>query len=235
MNIALVEDELPQAALMEHWLEGAQITLVNYPTGAAFRAGIIHERVDLILMDWTLPDDNGLDLLVWFRTTLGPAVPVMFLTANADEEAIGLALDKGADDYLVKPLRRVETLARINALVRRGNPKQSNVVTLGSVHVDVDKHRATVNGTHVEMTELETTLAAYLLRNNGRLLTREELQTNVWRSNSSFITRAIDTHISRVRAKLGLTSENGFNLSTVYHRGYRLELRLEPNNDAGSA
>ena len=235
MNIALLEDELPQAELMGHWLKQAGITHVHYATGAAFRAGIIHERVDIILMDWTLPDDDGLDVLVWLRKTLGTSMPVMFLTARAEEEAIGLALDKGADDYLVKPLRRVETLARINALARRGNAKLSDIVTLGGVHIDVDKHRATVNGTLVELTTLETTLAVYLLRNHGRLLTREELQANVWRSNSSFIARAIDTHVSRVRAKLGLISDNGFNLSTVYHRGYRLELRSESDGDAGAA
>ncbi|HTE14265.1 MAG TPA: response regulator transcription factor, partial [Burkholderiales bacterium] len=134
------------------------------------------------------------------------------------------------------PLRRVETLARINALVRRGSSaKPSAVVTLGGVHIDIDKHHATVNGILVELTELEMTLAIYLLRNHGRLLTRQELQDNVWHSNSGFIARAVDTHISRVRGKLGLTSDNGFNLSTVYHRGYRLEHRSESDNDTDVA
>jgi len=231
MNIALLEDELLQAELMQHWLRHADITCVHYATGKAFRAGIVNDSVDLILLDWMLPDDDGLEILVWLRKTLGNAIPVMFVTARSDEEGVGTALDKGADDYLIKPLRRVETLARINALARRGSASSATAVTLGGVHID--KHHATINGEPVDLSDRELTLAIYMLRNHGRLLTRQELQENVWRTSAGFIARAVDTHVSRLRTKLRLTAENGFNLSAIFHRGYRLEYHAGSDSNAG--
>lgn len=223
MRIAVLEDDPPQAGIVEHWLNQAGITSVMYVTGAAFRASIIEESVDLILIDWMLPDDDGLEILVWLREKLGSQLPVMFTTTRAEEEALVLALDKGADDYLIKPLRRAEMLARIYALARRGAAKPQSLVTLGGIRIDVDKHRATTNGVHIDLTDRELDLAVYMLRNHGRLLTRQELLENVWRTSPNIVTRTVDTHISRLRAKLGLTPENGFELSTVYHKGYRLE------------
>lgn len=225
MRIAVLEDDLPQASLVERWLNEAGMSSVLYFTGGAFRAGIANEAVDLVLIDWMLPDDDGLEILVWLRQSVGSSLPVMFTTTRAEEEALVLALDKGADDYLIKPLRRAEMLARIYALARRGHVKPSSVVSLGNVQVDVDKHRAITNGTHIDLTDRELALAVYMLRNHGRLLTRQELLENVWRTSPNIVTRTVDTHVSRLRAKLCLTPENGFDLSTVYHKGYRLEYR----------
>jgi two-component system, OmpR family, response regulator RegX3 len=233
MRIALLEDDLPQAALVERWLSQAGMSCVLYATGSAFRAGIVNEKVDLIVIDWMLPDDDGLAILVWLRETIGVGVPIMFATTRAEEEALVLALDKGADDYLIKPLRRAETLARINALARRGSSaKALAIVALGGVQIDIDKHRATINGISVDLTDRELALAVYMLRNHGRLLTRQELLENVWRTSPNVVTRTVDTHVSRLRAKLGLTPENGFDLSTVYHKGYRLEFRQQTNDPA---
>jgi len=234
MRIALLEDDVPQATLMERWLSQAGMACVLYTTGAAFRAGIVNEIFDLIVIDWMLPDDDGLAVLVWLRETMAMRAPVMFATTRAEEEALVLALDKGADDYLIKPLRRAETLARIGALMRRGSTKPLPVVTLGGVQVDIDKHRATINGMLVDLTDRELALAVYMLRNHGRLLTRQELLENVWRTSPNIVTRTVDTHVSRLRAKLRLTPENGFDLSTVYHKGYRLEFRQQANDDSDS-
>lgn len=233
MRIAILEDDQPQAALLQRWLTQAGMACTVYTTGEAFRAGIADDTADLILIDWMLPDDDGLAVLVWLRETLGLRVPVMFTTTRAEEEALVLALDKGADDYLIKPLRRAETLARVHALLRRGTAKPLAVVTLGCVQIDVDRHRATSNGAQIELTDRELALAVYMLRNHGRLLTRQELLENVWRTSPNIITRTVDTHVSRLRAKLALTPENGFDLSTVYHKGYRLEYR-QPAAEASS-
>ena len=225
MNIALLEDDPAQADLMELWLTRANLRCLRYETGAAFRAGIVHESVDLILIDWTLPDDDGLAILAWLRTTIGLTVPVMFVTGRAEEESLVLALEKGADDYLIKPLRQAETLARVHALLRRGGAKPAAIISLGGLRIDVDNRRAFVNSTAIDLTEREARLAAHLLRNHGRLITREQLMEDVWQSHSEMDKRTVDTHLSRLRIKLGLTLENGFNLLTVYHKGYRLEFQ----------
>ena len=232
MRIAILEDDLPQAQLLQRWLTQAGMTCLLFATGAAFRSGIVDEPADLILIDWMLPDDDGLAVLVWLREDLGMRTPVMFTTTRAEEDALVLALDKGADDYLIKPLRRAETLARVNALLRRGSAKPLSVVTLGCVNIDIDRHRATSNGLQIDLTDRELALAVYMLRNHGRLLTRQELLENVWRTSPNIVTRTVDTHVSRLRAKLRLTPENGFDLSTVYHKGYRLEYRQQGNEAA---
>jgi two-component system, OmpR family, response regulator RegX3 len=199
-----------------------------FGSGAAFRAGIAAANADIILIDWMLPDDDGLAVLVWLRKELNLHTPVMFVTTRSEEGALVSALDKGADDYLIKPLRQAEMLARINALTRRGTSlKPQSMITLGGVQIDMDTHRATINGTPVDLTDRELALAVYMLRNHGRLLTRQELLENVWRTSPNIVTRTVDTHVSRLRAKLALTPENGFDLSTVYHKGYRLEYRRD--------
>lgn len=228
MRIALLEDDPQQASLVERWLTQADLACTVYRTGATFRAEIVAQNADVILIDWVLPDDDGLSVLVWLRETLGLRIPIMFVTTRAEEESLVLALDKGADDYLIKPLRRAETLARIHALLRRGaSSKPLPTVALGNVQIDIDKHRATINGALVDLTDRELALAVYMLRNHGRLLTRQELLEHVWRTSPNIVTRTVDTHVSRLRTKLALTPENGFELSTVYHKGYRLEYRPE--------
>ncbi|MEQ1774757.1 MAG: response regulator transcription factor [Burkholderiales bacterium] len=236
MRIALLEDDPPQAILIAHWLTEAGMTCVPFVTGAEFRKGISLQAIDLILLDWMLPDDDGVDILVWLRKTLGSRIPIMFTTTRAEESALVHALDRGADDYLIKPLRRAETLARIHALLRRGdNAKPLSVVTMGGITIDNDRHHITVNGASVDLTDRERDLALYMLRNHGRLLTRQELLENVWHTNPEVITRTVDTHISRLRLKLGLTPENGFELTTVYHKGYRLEYRSKIPSNPGEA
>ena len=232
-RITLLEDDLSQARLLTRWLEQAGIAVVHFETGAAFRASVEKSTPDLVILDWMLPDDDGLAVLMWLRKTLDGKLPVMFATTRAEEENLVTALDKGADDYLIKPLRQSETLARINALLRRGGPTKVQLeVSLGGIQIDVDAHRVTAHGAAVELTDREMDLAVYMLRNHGRLLTRQELLENVWLTSANIVTRTVDTHVSRLRAKLGLTPENGFDLSTVYHKGYRL---VYHNPAAGAA
>jgi DNA-binding response OmpR family regulator len=233
MHIALLEDDLAQAELMEHWLALAGLRCVHYATGATFRAGIVQDNAALILIDWMLPDDDGLAILSWLRTNVGIAVPIMFVTSRAEEESLVLALEQGADDYLVKPLRQAETLARVNALLRRGHPKPFGTIGLGNVQIDVAGRRAIVNGTAIDLTDREAMLAAYLLRNHGRLVSRQQVLDDVWQSSTEPSSRTVDTHISRLRSKLRLTPENGFSLITVYHKGYRLEYQ-PPDDDTST-
>jgi len=229
MRIALLEDDPSQATLIAHWLAESGMACVPFSTGAQFRLGICNQPVDLIVLDWMLPDDDGLEVLVWLRKTLGSTLPLMFTTTRAEESALVRALDSGADDFLIKPLRRSEMIARIHALLRRGDKaRPASVVTLGNIVIDSDRHYTTAHGVPVDLTDRELDLAWYLLRNHGRLLTRQELLENVWHGHPEAETRTVDTHISQLRSKLGLTPENGFALTTVYHKGYRLAHQPAP-------
>ena len=220
MHITFIEDDTSQAAIVQRWLEQAGMTCQHFASGAAFRAGFATANADLVIIDWMLPDDDGLQILVWLREELGSSVPVMFATTRAEEEALVSALDKGADDYLIKPLRQAEMLARVNARRRRGAATSPRpVIALGGVELNAAEQRATVRGRQVPLTDREFMLAIYMLKNHGRLLTRQELLENVWRTNPDIVTRTVDTHVSRLRAKLQLLPEHGFTLTTVYHKG----------------
>lgn len=231
MTIALLEDDPAQADLLVHWLSRAGLQCVHYATGKAFRSGLQLASTDLVLIDWTLPDDDGLAILEWLRLERGSKVPVMFVTSRAEEESLVLALARGADDYLTKPLRRAETLARVQALLRRGGAgeKPTEVISLGTLQIDLNKQCAIVNGITVDLSERETKLAALLLQNHGRVISHQQLQEQAWQRSTDLDKRAIDTYINRLRRKLGLTPENGFSLSVVFHKGYRLE-QLTPSH-----
>ncbi len=224
MRIALLEDDVLQAELVKRWLADAKMDYDHFTSGEQFRHGIRQKPYDLVLLDWMLPDDDGVAILIWLRQAVSAKLPVMFTTTRSEEGSLVYALEKGADDYLIKPLRREEMIARINALLRRGETASPSApIEVGGIVIDRVTHRVTVRGEAVELTDKEFQLAAYILTNQGRLLTRQELLENVWRTNPNVITRTVDTHMSRLRTKLGLTPENGFELSTVYHKGYRLE------------
>src|SRR5262245_8455317 len=120
MRIALLEDDLSQAAIVQRWLVDAGMECFHCASGKAFRACMTPGAADMAIIDWMLPDDDGLRVLAWLREKFGDTLPVMFATARGEEEALVTALDQGADDYLIKPLRRAELLARVNALGRRG-------------------------------------------------------------------------------------------------------------------
>lgn len=223
MRIALLEDDPVQAELVKHWLAEAGMQCEVYDTGKTFRSGILQRPADLVLIDWMLPDDDGIAVLQWLRQAVNARLPVMFTTTKAEEDSLVHALEKGADDYLIKPLRRNEMIARIRALARRGDTVVQSVLEVGSILIDRVKHQVTAYNNPVELTDKEMELAVYMLSNLGRLLSRQELLENVWHTNAEVVTRTVDTHVSRLRTKLGLAPENGFVLSTVYHRGYRLE------------
>ena len=139
------------------------------------------------------------------------------------------ALEKGADDYMVKPVRRGETLARIAALARRATPNgnQDQFITIGDYQIDCSRRTITSSETIIELTQKEYDLALFLFRNVGRLLSRGHILENVWGRRPDLNTRTVDTHVSRVRGKLRLTPDNGWRLTAVYQHGYRLE-RVEP-------
>jgi len=154
---------------------------------------------------------------------------VMFITARTEEDDIVTALQKGADDYLAKPVRKMEVLARVNALERRSKKEfqQRELIEVEPYAIDVAQRKIRRNGVEIELTLEEFDLALFLFRHIGQLLSRGHILESIWGRNPDLNTRTVDTHVSRIRNKLELTAENGLRLSSVYFYGYRLE-RVTP-------
>ncbi len=225
MRIALLEDDPVQATTLSAWLRDAGHDVHIYASARDLKRDVGRESFDVFLLDWILPEQSGEEVLHWLREQRGESVPIIFITARKEEEDIVAALSAGADDYMVKPVRRAEMISRIAAVWRRSQPRsrEQDVVEHPPYRFEVNTHRALRSGEQIELTEKEFNLAVFLFRNLGRLLSRGHLLEAVWGRNASVATRTVDTHVSRVRSKLELRPENGFRLTPAYNYGYRLE------------
>jgi DNA-binding response OmpR family regulator len=191
------------------------------------RAALEHmaggSRVDLILLDLGLPDLDGTALCRQLRSAL-PDVVIVMLTARTDEIDVVLGLDAGADDYLTKPFRLTELLARVRAHLRRGNsePAPEPPIGVGPLLVDPGSRRVTVDGVEVPLRPREFDLLAVLARSAGEALSRERLMSDVWDENWFGSTKTLDMHVLAVRRKLGEAGLTG-RITTLRGYGYRYE------------
>jgi len=223
MHIAILEDDSDQRALLELWVAGGQHTSRAFGMTTAFIEGAKTERFDLMLIDWMLPDGTGADVLEWVRQSLGWEIPVVVVTARDDEATVVSALKIGADDYLVKPLKPLELLARIANVSRRVKPGGLPVLRMGCYEVDVQRHRLSLDGKAVRLTQKEFDLSVYLFQNPGKLLSRDHLLNMIWGINTEVDTRTVDTHVSRLRKKLSFDGSKGWKLTPIYGYGYRFD------------
>ncbi len=223
MHIAILEDDADQRALLELWVDSGQHTSRGFGMAAEFIEGAKKERFDLLLIDWMLPDGTGADVLQWIRQNLGWDIPVLVVTSRDDEATVVAALKMGADDYVVKPPKPMELLARIENVARRVKPGGLPVLRLGSFEVDVARHRLTLDGNAITLTQKEFDLSVYLFQNPGKLLSRDHLLNKIWGLNTEVDTRTVDTHISRLRKKLLLDGSKGWKLTPIYGYGYRFD------------
>ncbi|SDD11545.1 two component transcriptional regulator, winged helix family [Cupriavidus sp. YR651] len=228
LRIASLEDDIAQAALVREIVTAAGHECVTFSDGRRMLLTLRKVTFDLLLLDWHVPLVSGKEVLAWVRTHLDPRVPVMFLTCRDSEEDVVAGLAAGADDYVVKPIRPQELAARIAALARRAYPDArepgSSCLSWGCFTFDIAARAATRHGQPVGLTPKEFDLALLLFRNEGRVVPREHMVAAVWGREIPPMSRTIDTHISRVRNKLGLCCDNGVRLAPVYTHGYRLEL-----------
>ncbi len=225
MRIALLEDDPDQAALLVLWLSDAGHQCVHYAESKRFLRAINRESYDLLILDWMVPEMNGLEVLNWVRGNVEWQVPVLFVTQKEDERYIVEALEAGADDYMVKPVKQREMAARVTALGRRVGlvDDKTSIIEINPYHIDTKQHAVAVDGEPVKLTQKEYELIVFLFRNVGRVISRSHLLESVWGTNPDINTRTIDTHMSRIRSKLKITPENGWRLSSIYQHGYRLD------------
>ncbi|NMG77133.1 response regulator [Aromatoleum diolicum] len=223
----MLEDDLLQSEMLAIWLRDAGHDVHCFPDARDFMRIVARESFDFFLLDSVLPELSGQDVLEWLRKDRNNDAPVVFVTARDAEEDVVAALNGGADDYIVKPLRHRELLARVEAVTRRGRTVGGEpLIEVGPYRFDLAHKQAQMDGLPLDLTEKEFDLAAFLFRNIGRLVSRGHLLEAVWGRNPMVATRTVDTHISRVRTKLELRPERGFRLAPAYNFGYRLE-RME--------
>ena len=225
MRIACLEDDPVQSAVLKEWLEAEDYICHTFDTADSFVKELRRESYDLLIMDWELPKSSGIELLDWVRNDLHLDTPVFFITHRDSESDVVRALETGADDFLSKPVSKEMTLARVKALARRhsGQSGRKDILEVGDFKLNREFKSVTLEGEVIEMTEKEFQLAWMLFSNVGRLLSRDHMLETIWGVGPDLVTRTVDTHISRLRRKLGLVPEKGWRLKAVYHQGYRLE------------
>jgi len=225
-RIAALEDDPSQAKLLQHWIASQGWICRHFDRGQDILRALLKDTYDLVILDWRVPDLSGEEVLRALRKSVQEPLPVLFTTGRDREEDIVHALKAGADDYLIKPLRRMEFLARVEALLRRSRAlgRDAEVpIEVGEFRIDPLGRTLHKSGHGIELTQKEFEMAMLLFRSVGRLLSRSYLLDTVWGISAEVSTRTVDTHASQLRSKLGLYPESGWRLSAVYQHGYRLE------------
>jgi len=223
MHIGILEDDPVQRELLVMLVERANHTCLSFQTVATFVEALKVHSFDLALIDWLLPDGDGGDVLRWIRKSIGWQLPCIVITAREDESAVVAALDAGADDYIVKPAKPLELLARITAASRRAGSGSLPVLRAGDYEIDIARQRLALAGTPVDLTQKEFDLSVCLFQNLGKLLSRDYLLNKVWGVSADVDVRTVDTHVSRLRRKLFLDGSRGWKLVGIYGFGYRFE------------
>jgi DNA-binding response OmpR family regulator len=219
MRILVVEDDQKLAGFLARVLTEEGYSVDRCATGADAMAQARTGVYELLLLDWMLPDLDGLELCRQLRRD-GLSVPILMLTARDQVRERVLALDAGADDYLVKPFEIEELVARINALLRRA--KGHARLKLGPLDIDRAQRRVLLDGEPLELTTREMALLLHFAHRVDRVVTRSELLSQVWSIHFDPESNVVEVHISRLRDKLGKQS---WMIETVRGRGYRLRVR----------
>ena len=224
-RILVVEDEESLSEAISFLLSKDGFEVETAATGPAAIEKFELSGADLILLDLMLPGLSGTEVCRQIRSK--SSVPIIMLTAKDSEIDKVVGLELGADDYVTKPYSSRELIARIRAVLRRGEMMESNsevgVLAVGPVRLDIDRHIITVNGLPVALPLKEFELLEFLMRNAGRVLTRIQLIDRVWGSDYVGDTKTLDVHIKRLRAKIEKDPANPEFIQTVRGMGYKME------------
>jgi len=218
-NILIIEDETDVADLLSLNLRKAGFRVSTAGDGASGLQKARDDRPDFIILDLMLPKMSGLEVCRILKNDAATArVPILMLTAKAEEIDRIVGLEFGADDYVTKPFSPREIVLRIRAIFRRGE-KADESLSAGPISIDPARHEVRVNGKQVHLTSLEFKLLRALMQRRGRVQERDRLLNDVWGYESVIDTRTVDTHVRRLREKLG---KGGDAIETVRGFGYRL-------------
>lgn len=226
VRILVIEDEQKLAKALRQGLEAEQYNVCVAYTGEEGFYQLHTELFDLVILDVMLPGRSGLEILKTLRER-GIHTPVLILTARDTTEDRVRGLDTGADDYLVKPFAFAELLARVRALLRRGAPEVTTKLKAWDLEMDIVGHVVTRSGQALDLTVREFEILEYLLRNQGRVVSREMLSRDVWKeiARHTPLDNVIDVHMARLRRKVDSHFEKKL-VQTV--RGVGFTLRQEP-------
>ena len=224
-RILVAEDDADIAGLVRHYLEKADFEVDVTDSGKDVVSRLRQTPTDLLILDVMLPGLDGLSVCRALRADAATAaVPIIMLTAKAEEADRIAGLELGADDYITKPFSPREVVARVRALLRRAErpPAAATLLNYGPLSIDVERHVVKADDVEVRLTAKEFLLLQYLMEHRGRVLSRDRLLSDVWDYQYPGETRTVDVHVRRLREKLPFLEQA---LVTVQQFGYKL---LEP-------
>ena len=223
MKILVIEDEPDIRRNLEYNLSREGFSVSTAASISEANTLLTSTDYNLILLDLMLPDGSGLDLCKSIKSNSDTeSIPIIILTAKDDEVDKVVGFELGADDYVTKPFSVRELILRVKAVLKRGERKSDNMEVqrqFGELKIDIDSHEVFVNDDQVSLTALEFKLLRQLVDRRGRVQSRDQLLSDVWGYSSDVTTRTVDTHIKRLREKLG---DMGKYVQTIRGVGYKL-------------
>lgn len=221
-RILIVEDEAVLMRALTDALTAKGCDVIGASDGETGLELALEKKPQLILLDIMLPRVNGFEICRAVRAH-GHDMPILMLTAKGQEEDVILGLNLGADDYITKPFRLGEVVARVNAFLRRSTARQGTTCRFGPFELKRDAHRLFRNGREIELTAKEFQLLAFFATRPGRALTRDDIMNHVWGLSVAVTPRSIDRCVATLRAKIEADSSQPTYIHTIRDVGYRFE------------
>ncbi len=227
-TILLVDDEAAIRDMLSIALEAADFNVLQAENAQQAHASIIDRQPDLVLLDWMMPGTTGLELLRRLkRDELTEKIPVIMLTAKAEEDSKISGLDAGADDYIPKPFSPRELISRVKAVMRRiGREELKDVINVGEMHFDPQSHRVSISGEYINLGPTEYRLLQFFLTHQERVYSRDQILDYVWGGNVYLDERTVDVHIRRLRKAISVAGHENY-VQTVRGSGYRFSTHLQ--------
>ena len=227
-TVLIVDDEAAIRDMLCLALEAADFDVLNAENSQQAHAAIIDKQPDLVLLDWMIPGTSGLELLRRLkRDDLTARIPVIMLTAKAEEDSKISGLDAGADDYIPKPFSPRELISRIKAVLRRVDREElQKPIFVGQLLFDPVSHRVTIADQPITLGPTEFRLLQFFLTHQERVYSRDQLLDYVWGSNVYLDERTVDVHIRRLRKAISVAGHENY-VQTVRGAGYRFSTQLK--------